>query len=215
MSGKRNVSVCRGHELANALYSPFVRCINFCHLINLSSSYQTSVIFSLLVIYSLFTLSSHPINAFAAHTTHTQLSFRLIVRTLSAPIYLSNSPGAFGHRAILTMGGGDRTVAGGGGGSSLNKQICVRTSLPFLHLFPRQTQTTKFPRLPRRGGSHGQNFHLVNVLQRRCEYSNAIAFHGPKILLRTIHNSVYPTVLCDNAATPRVCFKSQRPNIEG
>ncbi len=53
------------------IYSPFVSFINFCHLINLSSSYQTSVIFSALVIYSLFTLSPHPINAPAVHTTHT------------------------------------------------------------------------------------------------------------------------------------------------
>ncbi len=35
------------------------------------------------------------------------------MRTLSAPIYFSNPPGVFGHRAILTMGGGGRTVAGG------------------------------------------------------------------------------------------------------
>ncbi len=43
------------------------------------------------------------------HHKHNPLSW-VIVRTLSAPIYLSNSPGVFGHRAILTMG--DRTVAG-------------------------------------------------------------------------------------------------------
>ncbi len=45
----------------------------FCHLINLSSSYQTSVIFSPLVTYSLFTLSTCPINAPAVHTTKTTL----------------------------------------------------------------------------------------------------------------------------------------------
>ncbi len=46
----------------------------FCHLINLSSSYQTSVIFSPFVIYSLFTLSTHPINAPTVHITNTSLS---------------------------------------------------------------------------------------------------------------------------------------------
>ncbi len=49
--------------------------INSCSLIRLSSSYQPSVIFSSLVIYSLLTLSTHPINAPALHTTHTQPSF--------------------------------------------------------------------------------------------------------------------------------------------
>ncbi len=80
--------------------------INFCHFINLSSSYQTSVIFSPLVIYSLFTLASHPINSPTVHITkHNSLAF-LVVRTLSAPIYLPNPPGVFGHRAILTVRGG-------------------------------------------------------------------------------------------------------------
>ncbi len=55
------------------MYSPFVRFIICCHLINLSSSYQTSAIFSPLVIYPLFTLSSHPINIPAVHTTNTTL----------------------------------------------------------------------------------------------------------------------------------------------
>ncbi len=41
-------------------------------------------------------------------TTHNNSLSCLIVRTLSAPIYLSNSPGVFCHRAILTMGGSDR-----------------------------------------------------------------------------------------------------------
>ncbi len=52
------------------IYSPFVRFVKFCHLINLSSSYQTSVIFSRLVFYSLFTLSSHPIKAPTVHITN-------------------------------------------------------------------------------------------------------------------------------------------------
>ncbi len=45
------------------------------------------------------------------YKSQTQLSFRLIVRTLSAKIYLSNSPGVFGHRAILIWRG--RDMAGG------------------------------------------------------------------------------------------------------
>ncbi len=47
--------------------------INFCHLINLSSSYQTSVIFLHFVIYLLFILSTHPINAPAVHTANPTL----------------------------------------------------------------------------------------------------------------------------------------------
>ncbi len=46
------------------------------------------------------------------NTSHTHNSLScLIVRTLSALIYLSNSPGVFGHRAILLWG--DRGMAGG------------------------------------------------------------------------------------------------------
>ncbi len=84
--------------------------INLCRLIKLLSSYRTFVIFSPLVIYSLFTLSTHPTNAPAVHITNTTLSC-LVVRTLSVPIYLSNSPGVFGYRAILIWG--DRDMAGG------------------------------------------------------------------------------------------------------
>ncbi len=47
--------------------------INFCHLINLSQSYQTSVIFSPLVITSHFTLYMNLINVPAQHITHTTL----------------------------------------------------------------------------------------------------------------------------------------------
>ncbi len=39
------------------------------------------------------------------NTPQTQLSFRLIVRTLSALIYPSNSPAVFGRRAILLWRG--------------------------------------------------------------------------------------------------------------
>ncbi len=68
--------------------------INFFRLIKLSSSYQTFVTFP----PSLFTLSTLPIS-------------RLIVRTLSAPMYFFNSTGVFGHRALVFWGG--QGVAGG------------------------------------------------------------------------------------------------------
>ncbi len=79
--------------LTYLIYSPFIGFINFFHLITLSSSYQTSVIFSPLS-------SFHPINATAVHTTHNNNSVSL----------LSSSPGVFGHRAILIWGG-DRGMA--------------------------------------------------------------------------------------------------------
>ncbi len=56
---------------------------------------------------------------------------------------------------------------------------------------------------------------LKPALQRSCDYSKASVFHGPKIVLRTIQNSVHPSVLCHSAATPGVCNGSQRPNTEG
>ncbi len=72
-------------------YSPFVRFINFCYLMNLSSSYQTSVIFSPLVIYSLFTLSSHPINSPTVHITNTTRSSALsCARSLRLYTFLTN-----------------------------------------------------------------------------------------------------------------------------
>ncbi len=46
-------------------------------------------------------------------------------------------------------------------------------------------------------------------------YTRRLHNYGPKILLWTIQNSVYPTLLCLSAATPRVCNGSQRPNTEG
>ncbi len=46
------------------------------------------------------------------YTPQTQLSLPcLIMRTLSAPIYLSNSPGVFGHPGILVWE--NRDMAGG------------------------------------------------------------------------------------------------------
>ncbi len=47
------------------------------------------------------------------YCTHHNFPSCLIVCTLSAPIHLSNSPGVFGHCAILIWG--DRDVCGGGG----------------------------------------------------------------------------------------------------
>ncbi len=79
-------------------YQSFVVLSNFCHLLT------PCYLFTFYVIFSSFKC------ACCTHHTHNSISC-LIVRTLSAPIYLSNSPGVFGHRAILTMG--DRTVTGG------------------------------------------------------------------------------------------------------
>ncbi len=76
--------------------------INFCHLINLSSSYQTSVSFSPLVIYSLFHLATY-ICTRCTHHKHNSFSC-LVLCTLSAPIYLTYSPGVFGHRANVIWG---------------------------------------------------------------------------------------------------------------
>ncbi len=56
--------------------------ITFCHLVNLSSFYQASVIFSPFVIYAPYKCTC------CTPHKHTSLSC-LIVRTLSAPIYLS------------------------------------------------------------------------------------------------------------------------------
>ncbi len=85
--------------------------INFCHLIKLSLSYQTFVIFSSCLIYSHFTLSTHPTNVPELHTKQHNSLFRRVGRTSSAPIHLSNSTGVFGHRAILIKG--DQSMAGG------------------------------------------------------------------------------------------------------
>ncbi len=77
--------------------SPFVALSNFCRLIKLLSSYRTFVIFSPLVIYSFFTLSAHPINAPAEHTTITTLSPVLsCARSLRQYIFLT-------HQASLVI----------------------------------------------------------------------------------------------------------------
>ncbi len=67
-------------------------------------------------------------------------------------------------------------------------------SLSFLRLSPQQTPT-----------------FTASAHCRGREYGKAIVILGPKILLRTIQNSVYPAVLCHSAATPRVCNGNQRP----
>ncbi len=79
--------------------SNFVTLSNFCHL--LAPCYQFTF-YDIISPYKCPYCTHHKNNSFSC----------LIVRTLSAPIYLSNSPSVFGHRAILTMRG-DRTVAGG------------------------------------------------------------------------------------------------------
>ncbi len=83
----------------------------FCHLINLSSSYQPSVIFSSFVIYSLFTLSTHPIHAPTVHIKNTTLSPVLsCARSLCQYTFLT-------YQASLAIVPfwlwGDQTVAGG------------------------------------------------------------------------------------------------------
>ncbi len=78
---------------------------NFRRLINLLSSSQAFLIYSLLM------LSTHLRNVPAQHTKPHSPHSLLIVRTLSAPIQLSNSTGAFGHRASLIWG--DRCMARG------------------------------------------------------------------------------------------------------
>ncbi len=71
---------------------------NFCHFLTLC------YLLTFYVIYAPYKCTC------CTHHRHNSLSC-LIVRTLSAPIYLSNSPGVFGHRAILIWG--DRDMAGG------------------------------------------------------------------------------------------------------
>ncbi len=97
---------------------PSLSILTLCSLYQFLSSYQSFVVLSifchLLTPCHLFTFyvifSSYKCTC-TTHQPHNSLSC-LIVRTLSALIYLSYSPGVFCHRAILTIGG-DRTVAGG------------------------------------------------------------------------------------------------------
>ncbi len=93
------LSILSTHPLFAIKYlSPhqsFVVLSNFCHFLAL---------FNLLTFYVIYI----PYKCtYCTHHKHNTLSC-LIVRTLSAPIYLSYSSGVFDHRAILTMGGSDR-----------------------------------------------------------------------------------------------------------
>ncbi len=71
--------------------SIFVVLSNFCHFLT------PCYLFTFYVIYAPYKCTC------CTHHKHNSLSC-LIVHTLSAPIYLSNSPGVFGHRAILIWG---------------------------------------------------------------------------------------------------------------
>ncbi len=89
------------------IYTPFVTLSMFVALSNfrrliilLSSSHPFLSIHFL-------TLSTNHINVPAQYITHNSLSC-FNVRTLSALIQFPYSPGVFGYRAILTMGGSDR-----------------------------------------------------------------------------------------------------------
>ncbi len=76
-------------------HQTFIILPNFCHFLSLS------YLLTFCVIYTSYKCTC------CTHHKHNSYSC-LIVRTLSAPIYLSNSPRVFGHRATLTMGGSDR-----------------------------------------------------------------------------------------------------------
>ncbi len=71
--------------------------VNFSRLIKPLSSYQYFAIFSPFGIYSLFTLSTHPINAPAVHTTNTAFSPVLsCARSLHQYVFLN-------HQASLAI----------------------------------------------------------------------------------------------------------------
>ncbi len=55
---------------------------------------------------------------------------------------------------------------------------------------------------PALGSPRHTSAHRVSPQQRGCEYSNAIAFHGPKILQQTTQNSVYPAEYAMEANDP-------------
>ncbi len=79
-------------------YQSFVVLSNFCHRLTLCY---------LLIFYLIYA----PYKCTCcAHHKHNSLSC-LVMRTLSAPIYLTNSPAVFGQSAILIWG--DRDMAGG------------------------------------------------------------------------------------------------------
>ncbi len=82
--------------------STFVISSNLYHLIKLLSFSHPFLFTHFCVIYTSYKCTC------CTHHKHNSF-FCLIVRTLSALIYVSNPPGVFGHRAILTMGGSDRS----------------------------------------------------------------------------------------------------------
>ncbi len=65
------------------------------------------------------------------------------------------------------------------------------------------------------GGSPRHALCHASPMHRGCDYSKAFAVFGPKILLYTINDSVYPALLCLSAVTSRVCSGGQRSNTEG
>ncbi len=88
----------------------------FCHLMNLSLSYQISVSFSPLVIYSLFYVILQPINAPAVHTTNTTL-FPILLCTRSLRQYCIVSLIGGNHKdqvhlntLISTSAKGEKTI---------------------------------------------------------------------------------------------------------
>ncbi len=92
------------------IYTPFVTLSLFVALSNFRRLIE-------LLSFSHPLLSIHFLRYLATYkctccTHHKQNAYsRLIVRTLSAPIHLSNPTGVVGHRAILIWG--DRDMAGG------------------------------------------------------------------------------------------------------
>ncbi len=75
-----------------SLYQSFVVLSNICHLL------APCYLFTFYVIFSFYKFT------YCTHHKHNSLSCS-IERTLSALIQFPNSPGVFGHRAILLWGG--------------------------------------------------------------------------------------------------------------
>ncbi len=76
-----------------SLYQSFIVLSNVCHLL------APCYLFTFYVIISPYKCT------YCTHHKHNNSLAFLIVRTLSALIYPSNSPAVFGHRAILLWGG--------------------------------------------------------------------------------------------------------------
>ncbi len=80
----------------------------------------------------------------------------------------------------------------------------------------RQLNLIKYPgnRRPKPGGSPRHDLQRVSPLQRGCEYSKAIDFHGPKILLRTIQTASIP-LYCTGVSYGRLIKGWYKPTGEG